>query len=103
MRGSETKMATDKSTTVGLDEEKQNSEPREPSIVTSSTANDIETPEVRHADTNNDQEKGMNEAEKPVEYPKGLEMFFIMLALVLSITLCSLDQVSSTVSLICCY
>ncbi|KAH7259270.1 major facilitator superfamily domain-containing protein [Fusarium redolens] len=85
-------MATDKSTTVGLDEEKHNSELREPSIVTSSTANDIETPEVRHADANNDQENGMNEAEKPVEYPKGLEMFFIMLALVLSITLCSLDQ-----------
>lgn len=40
-------------------------------------------------------EKAPEEAPKPaVEYPKGLEVFFIMLALILSITLCSLDQVS---------
>ncbi|KAG7409004.1 putative efflux pump gsfJ [Fusarium oxysporum f. sp. rapae] len=85
-------MTTDKSITVGLDEEKQASESRQPSIITSSTANGIETPEVREVDANKDQEKAVIEAEKPVEYPKGLEMFFIMLALVLSITLCSLDQ-----------
>ncbi|KAL9564834.1 hypothetical protein ACKAV7_011286 [Fusarium commune] len=77
---------------MGLDEEKQASESRQPSIITSSTANGIETPEVREVDANKDQEKAVIEAEKPVEYPKGLEMFFIMLALVLSITLCSLDQ-----------
>ncbi|KAI7767399.1 hypothetical protein LZL87_010727 [Fusarium oxysporum] len=85
-------MTTDKSITMGLDEEKQASESRQPSIITSSTANGIETPEVREVDANKDQEKAVIEAEKPVEYPKGLEMFFIMLALVLSITLCSLDQ-----------
>ncbi|KAF4438561.1 major facilitator (MFS1) transporter [Fusarium acutatum] len=85
-------MTTDKSTTMDLEEEKQASQSRQPSIETSSTANGIETPEVRDEDANGDEEKAVMEAEKPVEYPKGLEMFFIMLALVLSITLCSLDQ-----------
>ncbi|RYC89409.1 putative efflux pump gsfJ [Fusarium oxysporum f. sp. narcissi] len=77
---------------MGLDEEKQASGSREPSIVTSSTANGTDAPDVNEGDANKDQEKGVSEAEKPIEYPKGLEMFFIMLALVLSITLCSLDQ-----------
>ncbi|KAG4253717.1 hypothetical protein FPRO03_07677 [Fusarium proliferatum] len=77
---------------MGLDEEKQASESRTPSIETSSTANGIETPDIRDEDANRDEEKAAIEAEKPLEYPKGLEMFFIMLALVLSITLCSLDQ-----------
>ncbi|KAG4281723.1 hypothetical protein FPRO06_10627 [Fusarium proliferatum] len=77
---------------MGLDEEKQAFESRPPSIETSSTANGIETPEMRDEDANRDEEKAAMEAEKPFEYPKGLEMFFIMLALVLSITLCSLDQ-----------
>ncbi|KAH7217146.1 major facilitator superfamily domain-containing protein [Fusarium oxysporum] len=85
-------MTTDKLTTMGLDEEKQASESREPSIVTSSTANGTDAPDFNEGDANKDQEKGVSEAEKPIEYPKGLEMFFIMLALVLSITLCSLDQ-----------
>ncbi|KAF5639446.1 major facilitator (MFS1) transporter [Fusarium tjaetaba] len=85
-------MATNKSTTMDVDEEKQATESRPPSIVTSSTANGIETPEILDEDANPDEEKAVIEAEKPVEYPKGLEMFFIMLALVLSITLCSLDQ-----------
>lgn len=41
------------------------------------------------------EEKAPEAPPKPVvEYPKGLEVFFIMLALILSITLCSLDQVS---------
>ncbi|KAF5638087.1 major facilitator (MFS1) transporter [Fusarium sp. NRRL 52700] len=85
-------MSMDKSKTIDLEGEKQVSESRQPSIVSSSTANGIETPEVREEDANKDQEKSYVETEKPVEYPKGLEMFFIMLALVLSITLCSLDQ-----------
>ncbi|KAM5520949.1 major facilitator superfamily transporter [Fusarium oxysporum f. sp. phaseoli] len=88
----ETNMTTDKLTTMGLDEEKQASESREPSIVTSSTANGTDAPDFNEGDANKDQEEGVSEAEKPIEYPKGLEMFFIMLALVLSITLCSLDQ-----------
>ncbi|KAJ4049489.1 hypothetical protein NW756_006732 [Fusarium oxysporum] len=77
---------------MGLDEEKQASESREPSIATSSTANGTDAPDFNEGDANKDQEEGVSEAEKPIEYPKGLEMFFIMLALVLSITLCSLDQ-----------
>ncbi|KAF5976071.1 major facilitator (MFS1) transporter [Fusarium coicis] len=77
---------------MDVDEEKQATESRQPSIVTSSTANGIETPEIRDEDANRDEEKAVIEVKKPVEYPKGLEMFFIMLALVLSITLCSLDQ-----------
>ncbi|KAF5556293.1 HC-toxin efflux carrier TOXA [Fusarium napiforme] len=85
-------MTTDKSTTMDVDEEKQATESRQPSIVTSSTANGIETPGICDEDANRDEEKVVMEAEKPIEYPKGLEMFFIMLALVLSITLCSLDQ-----------
>ncbi|KAI1044918.1 hypothetical protein LB505_014380 [Fusarium chuoi] len=92
MTEKETNMTKNRSTTMALDEEKQASESRPPSIETSSTANDIETPEMRDEDANRDDEKAATEAEKPVEYPKGLEMFFIMLALVLSITLCSLDQ-----------
>ncbi|KAF5583054.1 major facilitator (MFS1) transporter [Fusarium subglutinans] len=85
-------MTTEKSTTMSLDEERQASESRQPSIETSLTANDIETPEVRDEEANGDKAKGGLKEEKSVEYPKGLEMFFIMLALVLSITLCSLDQ-----------
>ncbi|KAF5529136.1 major facilitator (MFS1) transporter [Fusarium mexicanum] len=85
-------MTTEKSTTMGLDEEKQASESRQPSIETSVTANGIETPEIGDENANRDEEKAGMEEEKSVEYPKGLEMFFIMLALVLSITLCSLDQ-----------
>ncbi|KAM5386116.1 hypothetical protein ACJA88_002266 [Fusarium oxysporum] len=92
MIDNETNMTTDKLTTMGLDEEKQASGSREPSIVTSSTANGTDAPDVNEGDANKDQEKGVSEAGKPIEYPKGLEMFFIMLALVLSITLCSLDQ-----------
>ncbi|KAH6868588.1 major facilitator superfamily domain-containing protein [Alternaria rosae] len=37
-------------------------------------------------------EKALEEPANTVEYPNGLHMFFIMLALVLSITLCALDQ-----------
>ncbi|KAI3576306.1 major facilitator superfamily domain-containing protein [Fusarium oxysporum f. sp. albedinis] len=92
MIDNETNMTTDKLTTMGLDEEKQASGSREPSIVTSSTANGTDAPDVNEGDANKDQEKGVSEAENPIQYPKGLEMFFIMLALVLSITLCSLDQ-----------
>jgi len=97
MIDNETNMTTEKLTTMGLDEEKQASESRAPSIVTSSTANGTDAPEIREEGANKDQEKGVSEVEKPIEYPKGLEMFFIMLALVLSITLCSLDQVSSAI------
>jgi hypothetical protein len=81
---------------VEPEKEKQTVESNEPSIVASSTANGVEKPEIPEADGPATKEKGVDEPQKPVEYPKGVEMFFIMLALVLSITLCSLDQVSST-------
>ncbi|KAJ5433840.1 Major facilitator superfamily domain general substrate transporter [Penicillium cf. griseofulvum] len=38
------------------------------------------------------EEKAMDEPKPVTEYPKGIEALFIMVALVLSITLCSLDQ-----------
>jgi hypothetical protein len=66
-----------------------------PSTIASSTANGsgkLETPEDDSSATG---EKAAEEPAKAVEYPKGLQMFFIMLALLLSITLCALDQVSS--------
>lgn len=44
------------------------------------------------------EEKAVVEPKPVMEYPKGIEALFIMVALVLSITLCSLDQVSSTPS-----
>lgn len=80
---------------VKPEKEKQTVESNEPSIAASSTANGVEKPEISE-DGSATKAKGVDELQKPVEYPKGLEMFFIMLALVLSITLCSLDQVSST-------
>ncbi|KAH8711974.1 major facilitator superfamily domain-containing protein [Phaeosphaeriaceae sp. PMI808] len=64
----------------------------ESSAVASSTVNGVEKPEIPEDDGPVTEEKGVDEPQKPVEYPKGIEMFFIMLALVLSITLCSLDQ-----------
>jgi hypothetical protein len=81
---------------VELEKEMQTVEPNEPSIVASSTANGVEKPEIPEDDGPATEEKGVEEPAKAIEYPKGLEMFFIMLALVLSITLCSLDQVSPT-------
>ncbi|KAF5973635.1 major facilitator superfamily transporter [Fusarium bulbicola] len=50
-------MTTEKSTTMGLDEEKQASESRQPSIGTSLTTNGIETPEVRDGEANGDEGK----------------------------------------------
>ena len=86
----------DKKYQVESEKEKQIVESNEPSIVASSTANGVEKRDILEDDGLATKEKGVDEAQKPVEYPKGVEMFFIMLALVLSITLCSLDQVSST-------
>jgi len=60
----------------------------------SSTAEDTEKQEILEDDGDSKEEKGKDELQPPVEYPHGIEMFFIMLALVLSIVLCSIDQVS---------
>lgn len=80
---------------VEPEKEKQAVESNELSTVASSTANGVEKSETPEDDGSATKEKAVEEPAKPVEYPKGLEMFFIMLALVLSITLCALDQVSS--------
>jgi hypothetical protein len=81
---------------VEPEKEKQTVESNEPSIVASSTVNGGEKPGIPEDDGPATKEKGVNEPQKPVAYPKGVEAFFIMLALVLSISLMSLDQVSST-------
>ncbi|QKX61430.1 uncharacterized protein TRUGW13939_08578 [Talaromyces rugulosus] len=78
---------------VGPEKEKHTDvDSNEISTVTSSTANGVEKLHIPEDDGPATEEKGVEEPQKAVEYPKGLEMFFIMLALVLSITLCSLDQ-----------
>lgn len=78
------------------DKEKQAISSKEPSVMESSTTNGEEKPQNPEDDGPAVEEKGVDDAPKPVEYPKGIEMFFIMLALVLTITLCSLDQVGYT-------
>jgi MFS transporter, DHA2 family, glioxin efflux transporter len=87
----------DKAHHVKSVKEKQSTGSNEPFTTASSTANGVEKPEFLEDDGLATGEKAVDEPQSPpVEYPKGIEMFFIMLALVLSITLCSLDQVSST-------
>ena len=75
--------------------EKHTVESNESSVLASSTADSVEEPEILEDDGASTEEKGVDKPQPPVEYPKGIEMFFIMLALVVSIILCSLDQVSS--------
>lgn len=75
---------------VEPEKEKQTVESNRPSTMASSSVNGVD-------DGPATEEKTVDEPPKPVmEYPKGIEALFIMVALVLSITLCSLDQVSST-------
>jgi hypothetical protein len=82
---------------VESDREEQSVGSNEPSTMASSTANGVEKPEFPEDDSPAIGEKAVDEPQPPpVEYPKGIEMCFIMLALVLVITLVSLDQVSPT-------
>ena len=75
---------------IDPEDEKRTVEFNTPSTMVSSSVNGVE-------DGPATEEKAADEPPKPVmEYPKGIEAFFIMAALVLSITLCSLDQVSFT-------
>lgn len=80
---------------VEPEKEKQAVESNGPSTVASSTANGVDKLETPGDDSSATGEKAVEKPAKVVEYPKGLQMFFIMLALVLSITLCALDQVRS--------
>ncbi|KAF2031680.1 MFS general substrate transporter [Setomelanomma holmii] len=77
---------------VEPEKEKQTVDSNKLSIVASSTDDGVKKPQNSKDDGPATKKKGVDEPQKPVEYPKGFEMFFIMLALVLSITLCSLDQ-----------
>ncbi|KAJ6142885.1 hypothetical protein N7471_002338 [Penicillium samsonianum] len=71
---------------VEPEKEKQTVESNRPSTMASSSVNGLD-------DGPATEEKAVDEPPKPVmEYPKGIEALFIMVALVLSITLCSLDQ-----------
>ena len=81
---------------VEPEKEKQTVESNETSTVASSTLSGVEKPEFPEDDSPATKEKAVGEPQEPVGYPKGVEVLFIMLALVLSITLISLDQVSST-------
>jgi len=81
---------------VEPEKEKQTVESNEPSTVASSTVNGVEKSEFPEDDGPATEEQAVDELQEPVEYPNGVEVLFIMLALVLSITLISLDQVSST-------
>ncbi|EED22155.1 efflux pump antibiotic resistance protein, putative [Talaromyces stipitatus ATCC 10500] len=70
-------------------------ESNEPSIVaSSSTVNGREKPGMLEDDGTATQEKGVDEPQPPksVAFPKGVEAFVIVLALVLSMGLMSLDQ-----------
>jgi hypothetical protein len=72
---------------IELEKEKQTVEFNTPSTMASSSVNGAD-------DGPATEEKAADEPPKPVmEYPQGIEALFIMAALVLSITLCSLDQV----------
>lgn len=69
----------------------------QPTPSPSSIVGPAEKPEIPEDEDSATEEKGVDAPQPPpVSYPKGIEMLFIMLALVLSITLISLDQVSST-------
>lgn len=81
---------------VEPEKEKQTVESDEPSTVASSTVNDVEKLEFPADDGPATKENAVDEPQEPIGYPSGVEVLFIMLALVLSITLISLDQVSST-------
>lgn len=74
---------------VEPEKEKQTVESNTSSTMAPSSVNDVD-------DGPATEEKPVEPPKPVVEYPKGIEALFIMTALVLSITLCSLDQVSFT-------
>ena len=81
--------AIQEKTHQGEPEKEQTVEYNKPSTMGSSSVDGV--------DNGTAEEKAADERPKPdMEYPKGLEALSIMVALVLSITLVSLDQVSPT-------
>jgi hypothetical protein len=77
-------------------DEKQTVGSDHPSNATSVAVNDKEKSELLGRDDPVTKKILMSESKGTVTYAKGAEAFFVMLALLLSITLCSLDQVSIT-------
>lgn len=80
------------------DIEKRDVESNGPSTIASSTPNGsgrLETPEDDSSATG---ETAAEDPAKAVEYPKGLQAFLIVLAIMLSVTLSALDQVSYVVA-----
>jgi hypothetical protein len=69
-----------------------------PSCAASSIVDDKEKLECSEQDRPVAEEKPAEKSEETVTYAKGAEAVFVMLALLLSITLCSLDQVSPAIS-----
>ena len=61
-----------------------------------STVDGVEKSGFPEDDATATNEKAVDEPQEPAEHPGGIELAFIMLALVLAIFLFSLDQVSST-------
>jgi hypothetical protein len=81
---------------VESEKENQIVESNGPSAVVVSTVNGAEKPEFPEDDSPATKVKAVDEPQEPIEYPSGVEVLFIMLALALSIILISLDQVSAT-------
>jgi hypothetical protein len=80
---------------VESEKKMQTAESNDVSTVGFSTANSVEKQELFEDDRPATKQQPADEP-PPIAYPKGVEVLFIMLALILSITLVSLDQVSST-------
>jgi hypothetical protein len=83
---------------VDSEKEKLRCESDELSVVVPLTATCGETLGTHEENGPSATEKVAEEPQLSVEYPKGITLFFMMLALVLTITLISLDQVSFTTS-----
>jgi hypothetical protein len=75
--------------------EKPTVESTEPFTESPSTSHGAENPASSKDALPVPEEKAVDPPQDTPTYPKGMEVFFIMLALVLSITLVSLDQVRS--------
>lgn len=80
---------------VEPDVEKPTVDANELSTTGSSTANGEKKPESPKDESPLAEDKSVNKPPAPAAHSKGLEAFFIILALVLSMGLMSLDQVSS--------
>jgi hypothetical protein len=87
----------DKTHYIESDRGKQSAGYNEFFTIVSLTANGVEKSEFSEDNGPASEEKAVDKLQPPlIKYTKGIEMLFIMLALPLSITFCSLDQVHPT-------